>query len=79
MCGQLEISRRASEAITKASRKVREKDIRKYFYDITELLKEDNIFEDLLDRNRVLNADEINFRHCPEKSKFFTEKGLKCL
>lgn len=54
-----------------------EKDIDKLFQVITELPKEGNVFEDLLDPNRVFNVDDTNFRIFFQKSRKFAKKGSK--
>lgn len=72
-----EIGQRAPEGITKASGKFTEKCICNWFRDITVLMKEENVFETLLDPNRVFNADGTNFRLFHEKCRALEETGSK--
>lgn len=41
------------------------------------MLQEENVFEALLDPNRVFNTQERNFNVCPKKSKVLAEKDTK--
>lgn len=44
-CRQPEIALQTPESITKDSENVSERDIRKWFQDISEMLKEENVFK----------------------------------
>lgn len=55
------ISLRESETVTRPSASFSEKDVRKWFEDITNYLREENANEILKDPTRVYNGDETNF------------------
>lgn len=71
------ISLRESEAVTRASASLSEKDIRKWFEDITNYLRDENAIEILKDPTRVYNGDETNFVLCPKTCKVLAIKGTK--
>lgn len=62
--------------IKKASENVCDKDIRKWFQNIPEMLKEEKKIRKLTG-SRVFNAKETNFKLCPEKSRVFAKIGTK--
>lgn len=56
-----ELSIRTSEAVTSASSKLSEKQIRNWFTQVEEYLKKNDLFDILSDPSRVYNGDETNF------------------
>lgn len=72
-----EIALRTSEAVTSASSKISESNIRSWFTQIENYLKENNLFHILSDPSRVYNGDETNFILCPKNTKVIAPKGEK--
>lgn len=72
-----DISIRTPEAVTSASAAVSENDIKGWFKDIEEYLKEQNLFEILLDPRRVLNGDETNFVLCAKTGVVLAPMSMK--
>lgn len=72
-----EISVRKSEAVTQASSKVSEADIKKWFRDIHTYLENKNFLDVLNNPNRIFNADETNFLICPQTKKVLAPKGSR--
>ncbi|KAL0852107.1 hypothetical protein ABMA28_000347 [Loxostege sticticalis] len=70
-----EITERTSEAVTSASSKVSEKQIRNWFQQIENYLKEHNLFHIFNEPSRILNGDETNFMLCPKNTKVLAPKG----
>lgn len=70
-----EISIMTSEAVTAASANVSKSNIRHWFIQIEQHLKE-NICFDILP-SRVYNADETNVQLCPKNTKVLAAKGCK--
>jgi hypothetical protein len=68
---------RVPEAVTAASSKVSEANIRKWFLDIETYLKEENYFEILECPDRVFNADETYFMLCPKNKTVLAPKGAR--
>lgn len=71
------LSIRTSEAVTTASSKVSESQIRNWFRHIENYLKENDLFHILSDPSRVYNGDETNFILCPKNTKVIAPKGEK--
>lgn len=72
-----ELTERKSEAITTASSKISEADIRKWFSEIDSYLK-DKGFDDILNfPERVFNGDETNFQLNPQNQKVLAPRGAK--
>ncbi|KAF9420546.1 hypothetical protein HW555_003296 [Spodoptera exigua] len=72
-----ELSIRTSEAVTSASSKLSEKQIRNWFKQVEEYLKENDLFNILSDPSRVYNGDETNFILCPKNTKVIALRGTK--
>ncbi|KAF9416053.1 hypothetical protein HW555_006465, partial [Spodoptera exigua] len=72
-----EVALRTSEAVTSASSKISESNIRSWFTQIENYLKENNLFHILSDPSRVYNGDETNFILCPKNTKVIAPKGEK--
>lgn len=72
-----ELSIRTSEAVTSASSKLSEKQIRNWFKQVKEYLKENDLFNILSDPSRVYNGDETNFILCPKNTKVIALRGTK--
>lgn len=68
---------RTPEAVTKASSAVSENDIRNWFTNIENYLKEKNYFDILNDPTRVYNGDETCFLLCPKEDKVVAPRGSK--
>lgn len=71
------ISIRTSEHVTAASACISEKDIRKWFNDIYQYLKEEQLCDILNDPSRVFNGDETGFSLCPKTKAVLAPKGSK--
>lgn len=72
-----EITIRTSEAVSAASSKVSEKDIRGWFSNIEQHLQREEIIHILEDPNRIFNGDETNFLLCPKSKNVLALKGQK--
>nr|CAH7761453.1 unnamed protein product [Callosobruchus chinensis] len=72
-----EISKRTSEGVTSASACVSEQDIRNWFTNIREYIKQKGLQEVLEDSSRIFNSDESGFQICPSTGKVFAMKGSK--
>lgn len=70
-----ELSPRTAEAVTSASANVSEQNIRKWFQQIENILKEEQLFEILDDPSRIFNGDETGFQLCPKQGKVLAQKG----
>lgn len=68
---------RTSEAVTSSSSNVSEDNIKKWFKEIENYLKEKGYFEILEDPKRVYNGDETCFQFCPKLGKVLAAKGEK--
>lgn len=71
------ITARTSEGVTNASACVGEKDIRKWFDQISEYFTEQNLTQVLEDPSRIFNADETGFNICQKTGKVYAETGSK--
>lgn len=71
------LTSRTPEPVTNASSNVSESNIRKWFNDIEQYLKEKQFFEILQDPTRVFNGDETCFMLCPKTGKVLAPKGCK--
>lgn len=72
-----EIAVRKPEAVTAASAKVSEKDIKNWFQDITQYLDEKSFRGILQNPERIFNGDETNFLLCPQTKKVLAPKGSR--
>lgn len=70
-----ELSVRKPESVTKASANVTEADIRKWFREVLELLREDELEDILSDPKRMLNGDETSFYLDPTVDKVIAMRG----
>ena len=68
---------RVPEAVSAASARVSEMDIRKWFFGIETYLKEENLFNILKSPDRVFNSDETCFMLCPKNKTVLAPKGAK--
>lgn len=66
---------RTPEAITDASSKVSENDIRGWFRKVESYLERKEYQDILKDPTRVFNGDETNFLLCPNVGKVLVGKG----
>lgn len=71
------IVQRTSEGVTQSSANISEKDIRKWFAEIHEYLREIGLWQLLDDPTRVFNGDESGFQLCPKTGKVLAVKGTK--
>ena len=70
-----ELATRTAEFVTKASSNISPNDLKKWFNEIEEYLKEKGYFHILEDPSRVFNGDETNFYLCPKNSKVLAPRG----
>lgn len=71
------ISLRTPEGVTAASSCVSENDIKYWFQNIEDLLKEGNALVILQDPDRIFNGDETVFLLCPKRSKVLAPRDQK--
>jgi hypothetical protein len=72
-----EISERTAEAVTAASSKVSESDIKGWFSNIQQYSIEHNLENILLDPSHIFNGDETNFLLCPKNKKVLAPRGSR--
>nr|CAI5845544.1 unnamed protein product [Callosobruchus analis] len=72
-----EISERTSESVSSASACVSEKDIRQWFSEVGNYIKESGLKDVIADPSRVYNADETGFEINPSTGKVFAKRGAK--
>lgn len=70
-----ELSVRKPEGVTKASANVTESDIRKWFKEVSEILREEEVADILSDPRRILNGDEACFYLDPTIDKVIARRG----
>ena len=68
---------RTSEAVTAASSCVSEQNIRKWFDEVQDYIRENNLEEVMNDPFRIFNGDETGFQMCPSTGRVLAEKGAK--
>jgi hypothetical protein len=68
---------RTNEAVTAASSCVSEENIRKWFDEVQEYIRENNLEEVTEDPSRIFNGDETGFQLCPSTVPILAEKGTK--
>ena len=68
---------RTSEAVTAASSCVSEENIRKWFDEVQEYVRENNLEEVMDDPSRIFNGDETGFQICPSTGHVLAENGAK--
>lgn len=66
---------RNAEAVTSASGKVSESDIRKWFKEVGGYFREHGLMSVLNDPTRVFNSDETSFMMCPKTGRVLAPKG----
>lgn len=71
------ISLRTSEGVTASSAVVAEADIKKWFLQIENYLKQKGLEDILRDPSRIFNGDETSFYLCPKNKKVLAPKGSK--
>ncbi|CAH2001405.1 unnamed protein product [Acanthoscelides obtectus] len=71
------ISKRTAEGVTSSSACISEQDIRNWFVNIYDYLKQTNLEDVLKDPSRIFNADESGFEICPSTGKVFAAKGTR--
>ncbi|KAJ8963042.1 hypothetical protein NQ314_005597 [Rhamnusium bicolor] len=74
---KIDLLRPLPEAVTAASSRVSEADIRKWFLNIETYLREENYFEILKYSDRVFDSDETCFMLCPKDKKVLAPKGAR--
>lgn len=72
-----ELSERTSESVTSASACVSEKDIRHWFLEVENYIKEKGLLDVIADPSRVFNDDESRFQINPTTGKVFAQRGSK--
>lgn len=70
-----QLASRTAEFVTKASSNISPNDLKKWFSEIEEYLKEKGYFHILQDPSRIFNGDETNFYLCPKNSKVLAPRG----
>jgi len=65
------------EAVTAASSCVSEENIRKWFYEVQEYIRENNLEEVMDDPSRIFSGDETGFQICPSTCRVLAGKGAK--
>jgi len=68
---------RTSEAVTAASSCVSGEGMRKWFDEMQEYIRENNLEEVMDDHSRIFNADETGFQICPSTGPVLAENGDK--
>ena len=68
---------RTREAVTAASSCVSEENIRKWFDEVQEYIRENNLEEVMDDPSRIFNGDETGFQICPSTCRVLAEKGAR--
>jgi len=66
-----------SEAATAASSCVSEENIRKWFDEVQDYIRENNLEEVMSEPSRIFNGDETGFQICPSTGHVLVEKGQK--
>jgi hypothetical protein len=56
---------------------VSEESIRKWFGEVQEYIRENNLEEILDDPSRIFSGDETGFQRCLSKARILAEKGAK--
>ncbi|KAE8749581.1 hypothetical protein FOCC_FOCC003569 [Frankliniella occidentalis] len=72
-----QLTQRKPEAVTRASACVSEEDIRGWFTNVEEVLRQKEVFNVLSSPERVFNGDEIGFGLCPQKNLVIALRGAK--
>ena len=68
---------RTSEAVTAPSSCVSEENIRKWFDEVQEHIREKNLEEVMNDPSRIFHGDETGFQICPSTGHVLAEKEAK--
>jgi hypothetical protein len=68
---------RTSEAVIAASSAVSEENIRKWFDEVQEYIRENKLEEVMDDPSRIFNGHETGFQICPSTGSLLAEKGAK--
>jgi hypothetical protein len=68
---------RMSEVVTAASSCVSEENIRKWFDEVQEYIRANNLEEFMSDPSRIFNGDETVFQISPSIGRVLSEKGGK--
>ena len=68
---------RTSETVTATSSCVSEEDIRIWFDEVQEYIRENNLEEVMNDPSMIINGDETGFRICPSTCRVLAEKWAK--
>jgi hypothetical protein len=68
---------RTSEAVTAASSVVSEENIRKWFDEVQEHMRENNLDEVTDDPSKIFNGEEIGFQICPSTGSVLAQRGAK--
>ena len=68
---------RTREAVTAASTCVSEENIRKWFDEVQEYIRENKLEEVMDDPSRIFSGDETGFQICPSTGRVLAGKGAK--
>ena len=68
---------RTSGAVNAAISCVSEENIRKWFDEVQECIRENNLEEVMDDSSRIFNGDETGFQICPSTGRVVAEKREK--
>jgi hypothetical protein len=72
------MAERMSEAVTAASSCMSEENIRKWFDEVQEYVRENNLEEVTVEPPRIFNGEETGFQICPSTGRvLLAEKGAK--
>jgi hypothetical protein len=63
--------------VTAASSCVSEENIRKWFDEVQEYIRENNLEEVMDDPSRIFNGNKTEFQVCPSTGHVLAEKGVK--